>query len=62
MNLIQQIIHAERFLGMCRKDIPPAVDASESAARALQQLYPEHVPLTVEDLSHDETANLLLKS
>lgn len=58
--LIQQIIHAERTFWACvEQDIPPAVDASESAARALQQLYPEHVPLTVEDLSHDETANLL---
>lgn len=40
-------------------DTPPSVDASESAAKALQQLYPEHVPLTVEDLSQDDTANLL---
>ncbi|ENV46032.1 MULTISPECIES: YqaJ viral recombinase family nuclease [Acinetobacter] len=60
--LIQQIIHAERTFWACvEQDIPPAVDASESAARALQQLYPEHVPLTVEDLSHDETANLLFE-
>jgi hypothetical protein len=33
------------------------VDASESAAKALQQLYPEHVPLSTTDLSEDELAN-----
>jgi hypothetical protein len=33
------------------KDIPPSVDASDSAAKALQQLYPEQIPLTVEDLT-----------
>jgi hypothetical protein len=35
---------------VCENDTPPSVDASESAAKAIQQLYPTHVPLTVEDL------------
>jgi hypothetical protein len=35
----------------------PEVDASESAAKALQLLYPEHVPLSTTDLSEDEQAN-----
>ena len=59
-SVIEHIINAERYFWDCvEKDVPPSVDASESAAKALQQLYPEHVPLTVEDLSQDETANLL---
>jgi predicted phage-related endonuclease len=35
----------------------PEADASESAAKALQLLYPEHVPLSTTDLSEDEQAN-----
>lgn len=59
-SVIEHLINAERYFWACvEKDVPPSVDASESAAKALQQLYPEHVPLTVEDLSQDETANLL---
>ena len=58
--LIEQIIQAERLFWECvENDVPPAVDASESAAKALQQLYPEHQPLTVEDLSQLEFANQL---
>ena len=41
------------------KDTPPDADASESAAKVIQQLYPQHIPLTVEDLSHNEQANQL---
>jgi predicted phage-related endonuclease len=56
--LIEQIIQAERLFWECvENDVPPAVDASESAAKALQQLYPEHVPLSCVDLSEDELAN-----
>lgn len=59
-SVIEHIINAERYFWDCvEKDVPPSVDASESAAKALQQLYPEHIPLTVEDLSQDDTANLL---
>ena len=58
--LIEQIIQAERLFWECvENDVPPAVDASESAAKAIQQLYPQHIPLTVEDLSHNEQANQL---
>ena len=39
------------------KDIPPDADASKSAAKALQLLYPEHVPLSTTDLSEDTQAN-----
>jgi hypothetical protein len=42
------------------QDIPPSVDASDSAAKALQQLYPEQIPLTVEDLTQNEQANYYL--
>ena len=59
-SVIQHIINAERYFWDCvEKDIPPSVDASESASKAIQQLYPTHVPLTVEDLSQNETANLM---
>jgi putative phage-type endonuclease len=57
-SVIQHIIHAERHFWECvEKDTPPDADASESAAKALQQLYPEHVPLSTTDLSEDEQAN-----
>lgn len=59
-TVIKHIIEAERYFWQCvEKDIPPDVDASESAAKAIQQLYPQHVPLTVEDLSHNDQANQL---
>ena len=57
-SVIQHIINAERYFWECvEKDTPPSVDASESAAKALQLLYPEHVPLSTTDLSEDEQAN-----
>ena len=57
-SVIQHIVNAERYFWECvEKDIPPDADASRSAAKALQQLYPEHVPLSSTDLSEDETAN-----
>ena len=57
-SVIQHIVNAERYFWECvEKDIPPDADASRSAAKALQQLYPEHVPLSTTDLSEDETAN-----
>ncbi|ELY3878245.1 YqaJ viral recombinase family protein, partial [Acinetobacter baumannii] len=59
-TVIKHIIEAERYFWQCvEKDIPPDVDASESAAKAIQQLYPQHVPLTVEDLTQNEQANYL---
>ena len=57
-SVIQHIVNAERYFWDCvEKDIPPEADASESAAKALQLLYPEHVPLSTTDLSEDEQAN-----
>ena len=57
-SVIQHIINAERYFWECvEKDTPPEADASESAAKALQLLYPEHVPLSATDLSEDEQAN-----
>lgn len=57
-SVIQHIIHAERYFWECvERDTPPDADASESAAKALQLLYPEHVPLSTTDLSEDEQAN-----
>lgn len=59
-SVIEHIINAERYFWDCvEKDTPPSVDASESAAKAIQQLYPAHVALTVEDLSQNETANFM---
>lgn len=57
-SVIQHIVNAERYFWDCvEKDIPPEADASASAAKALQQLYPEHVPLSTTDLSDDTQAN-----
>ena len=57
-SVIQHIINAERYFWDCvEKDVPPEADASHSASKALQQLYPEHVPLSTTDLSADENAN-----
>lgn len=57
-SVIQHIINAERYFWECvEKDTPPDADASASAAKALQLLYPEHVPLSTTDLSEDEQAN-----
>ena len=57
-SVIQHIINAERYFWECvEKDAPPDADASESAAKALQMLYPEHVPLSTADLSEDDQAN-----
>ena len=59
-SVIQHIIQAERYFWECvETDTPPSVDASESAAKAIQQLYPAHIPLSVEDLSQNENANLM---
>jgi len=56
--VIQHIVNAERYFWECvEKDTPPEADASESAAKALQLLYPEHVPLSTVDLSANEDAN-----
>ncbi len=61
-TVIQHIINAERHFWQCvETGIPPSVDASESAAKALKQLYPEHIPLSVEDLTQNEQANYLFK-
>lgn len=58
--LIEQIIQAERLFWECvENNVPPVVDASESAAKALQQLYPEHTPLSCVDLTEVELANEL---
>ncbi|MHA3114613.1 YqaJ-like viral recombinase [Acinetobacter sp. ANC 4635] len=57
-SVIMHIIQAERQFWECvEQDIPPSVDASASAAKALQLLYPEHVPLSTADLSEDSDAN-----
>ena len=59
-SVIEHIVKAERYFWECvEKDIPPSVDASESAAKAIQQFYPAQVPLSVEDLSQNENANLM---
>ena len=57
-TVIKYLINAERYFWECvENDIPPDVDASESAAKTLQLLYPAHVPLSTTDLSEDVAAN-----
>ncbi|HIQ35577.1 MULTISPECIES: YqaJ viral recombinase family protein [Acinetobacter] len=57
-TVIKYLINAERYFWECvEKDVPPDVDASDSAAKALQLLYPAHIPLSTTDLSEDVTAN-----
>ncbi|MEB3755205.1 lambda-exonuclease family protein [Acinetobacter sp. MD2(2019)] len=57
-SVIEQIIQAERYFWECvEKDTPPEADASRSAAKALQLLYPEHIPLSLTDLTQDPQAN-----
>ena len=57
-TVIKYLINAERYFWECvEKDVPPDVDASESAAKTLQLLYPAHVPLSTTDLSEDVAAN-----
>ena len=59
-SVIEHIVKAERYFWECvEKDTPPSVDVSESAAKAILQLYPAHIPLSVEDLSQNENANLM---
>ncbi|OUY07436.1 YqaJ viral recombinase family protein [Acinetobacter populi] len=49
-TVIKRLIASERIFWDCvEKDIPPSVDASESAAKALQLLYPQHQPLHTVD-------------
>ncbi len=61
-SVINHLIQAERHFWECvKQDRPPSVDASESAAKALQLLYPEHVPLQTEDLTENATANQMFK-
>ncbi|WP_245107235.1 MULTISPECIES: YqaJ viral recombinase family protein [unclassified Acinetobacter] len=50
--VINRLIASEKIFWSCvENDIPPHVDASESAAKALQLLYPQHIPLQTVDLS-----------
>lgn len=51
--VISSIIAAEKlFWWHVENDMPPSVDSSESAAKALQQLYPEHNPANSIDFTH----------
>ncbi|OTG86980.1 YqaJ-like viral recombinase [Acinetobacter sp. ANC 4558] len=60
--VIEQMIQAERYFWDCViSDTPPSVDASTSAAKVIQQLYPAHIPLSVEDLSELPEANQLFE-
>lgn len=59
-SVIEHLVQAERHFWRCvENDVPPAVDASESAGKAIQQIYPQHVPLAVSDLTAHEGANAL---
>lgn len=50
--VINRLIASEKIFWSCvEDDMPPHVDASESAAKALQLLYPQHIPLQTVDLS-----------
>ena len=59
-QLIASIIEHERlFWQYVETDTPPTPDHSESAARALKQLYPKTKPSSKVDLREDEGANKL---
>ena len=59
-QLINSILWHERlFWQYVETDTPPTPDHSESAARALKQLYPKPEPSSKIDFKNDESANKL---
>ena len=61
-RLIASIIEHERlFWQYVKTDTPPTPDHSESAARALKQLYPINKPSSKIDLRNDDGANDLFE-
>lgn len=61
-RLIQSIMEHERlFWQYVETDTPPTPDHSESAARALKQLYPTPKPSSKVDLRGDDGANRLFE-
>lgn len=59
-QVIQQLMASEKVFWECvEKDIPPAVDASDSSAKALQLLYPEHRALETVDFTGLEEVDVL---
>ncbi len=61
-HLIESITRHERlFWHYVETDTPPTPDHSESAARALKQLYPKPKPSSKIDLSADDSANSLFE-
>lgn len=61
-HLIESIIEHERlFWQYVETDTPPTPDHSESAARALKQLYPMAKPSSKVDLTDDDGANKLFE-
>ncbi len=61
-RLIESIIEQERlFWQYVVTDTPPTPDHSESAARALKQLYPNPKPSSKVDLRDDDGANKLFE-
>ena len=61
-RLIESIIEQERlFWQYVATDTPPTPDHSESAARALKQLYPNPKPSSKVDLRDDDGANKLFE-
>ena len=61
-RLIESIIEHERlFWQYVETDTPPTPDHSESAARALKQLYPNPKPSSKVDLTDDDGANKLFE-
>ncbi|WP_201625931.1 YqaJ viral recombinase family protein [Psychrobacter immobilis] len=61
-KLIASIIEHERlFWQYVQTDTPPTPDHSESAARALKQLYPNPKPSSKVDLRDDDGANKLFE-
>ena len=61
-RLIESVIEHERlFWQYVQTDTPPSPDHSESAARALKQLYPTPKPSSKVDLREDDGANKLFE-
>lgn len=59
-SVIEHIINAERYFGnVLNRIYRHQWMQVNQAAKAIQLLYPVHIPLSVEDLSHNEQANTM---
>jgi predicted phage-related endonuclease len=57
--VIKHIINAERYFWECVEKIPPVWMPVNRQPKPYSSSISQHIPLTVEDLSHNEQANQL---